>query len=98
MLVILSLKSYDGKKEKWDMSSIRLIIKSEKAEEGAECEGGLMRMILKRNWGYLKSELRITAKMILFFISDIYNEREDFLWKMFGMKLRIQESEDYWGE
>ncbi len=34
----------------------------------------------------------------IIFISDIYNEREDFLWKMFGMKLRTQESEDYWGE
>lgn len=32
------------------------------------------------------------------YISDIYNEREDFMWKMFGVKLRTQESIDYWGE
>ena len=32
------------------------------------------------------------------FIADIYNEREDFMWKMFGIKLRTQESQDYWGE
>lgn len=34
----------------------------------------------------------------LIYISDIYNEREDFMWKMFGVKLRTQESIDYWGE
>lgn len=34
----------------------------------------------------------------IIFISDIYNEREDFMQKMFGMKLRTQESQDYWGE
>lgn len=32
------------------------------------------------------------------FISDIYNEKENFMWKMFGLKLRTQESMDYWGE
>lgn len=32
------------------------------------------------------------------FIADIYNECEDFMWKMFGIKLRTQESQDYWGE
>lgn len=32
------------------------------------------------------------------FIADIYNEREDFMWKMFGIDLRTQESQDYWGE
>lgn len=32
------------------------------------------------------------------FISDIYNEREDFMRKMFGINLRTQESQDYWGE
>lgn len=32
------------------------------------------------------------------FVTDIYHEREDFLWKMFGIHLRTQESIDYWGE
>ena len=32
------------------------------------------------------------------YIVDIYNEREDFMWKMFGIRLRTQESIDYWGE
>ena len=30
--------------------------------------------------------------------TDIYNEREDFLWKMFGIKLRTDESIEYWVE
>ncbi|MCI8967464.1 MAG: hypothetical protein HFH75_07765 [Lachnospiraceae bacterium] len=53
MLVILSLKSYDGKKEKWDMSSIRLIIKSEKAEERAECEGWIDADDLEKELGII---------------------------------------------
>ena len=32
------------------------------------------------------------------FVTAIYNEREDFMWKMFGIRLRTQESRDYWGE
>lgn len=32
------------------------------------------------------------------YITDIYNEKEDFMWKMFGIRLRTQESIDYWGE
>lgn len=32
------------------------------------------------------------------FITDIYNEKEDFMWKMFRIKLRTDESIDYWGE
>ena len=32
------------------------------------------------------------------FVTAIYNEREDFMWKMFGIRLRTQESKDYWGE
>lgn len=39
---------------------------------------------------------RIDEEII--YISDIYNECEDFMWKMFGIKLRTQESIDYWGE
>lgn len=34
----------------------------------------------------------------IIYIVDIYNEREDFMWKMFGIRLRTQESIDYWGE
>lgn len=31
-------------------------------------------------------------------ITDIFNEREDFMWKLFGIKSITQETEDYWGE
>ncbi len=39
---------------------------------------------------------RISEECIL--VTDIYNEREDFMRKMFGISLRTQESIDYWGE
>ena len=32
------------------------------------------------------------------YVTDIYNEREDFMWRMFRMHLRTQESIDFWGE
>ncbi len=32
------------------------------------------------------------------YVNEIFNEREDFLYKLFGIKLRTQESIDYWGE
>ena len=32
------------------------------------------------------------------FVIDIYNEREDFMWKMFGVNLRTLDSIDFWGE
>ena len=31
-------------------------------------------------------------------IIDIFNERKDFMWKLFGIQTTTQESEDYWGE
>ncbi len=31
-------------------------------------------------------------------IIGIFNEREDFVWKLFGIKTVTQESEDYWGD
>lgn len=34
----------------------------------------------------------------IIYVTDIYNEREDFMWKMFGISLRTQESIDFWGE
>ena len=39
---------------------------------------------------------RIDKEII--YVTDIYNEHEDFMWKMFGIRLRTQESLDYWGE
>lgn len=39
---------------------------------------------------------RITQEYI--YVSDIFSEREDFMRKMFGIKLRTQESVNYWGE
>ena len=32
------------------------------------------------------------------FIVNIYNEREDFMWKLFGIKTTSKETEDYWDE
>lgn len=34
----------------------------------------------------------------IIFVTAICNEREDFMWKMFGIRLRTQDSIDYWGE
>lgn len=31
-------------------------------------------------------------------ITHIFNEREDFMWKLFGIKTTAQETENYWGE
>lgn len=31
-------------------------------------------------------------------ITDIFNEREDFMWKLFGVKTTTQETEDYWDD
>lgn len=31
-------------------------------------------------------------------IIDIYNEKEDFMWKLFGIKTTTEETEGYWGE
>lgn len=30
------------------------------------------------------------------FVTDIYNEREDFMQRLFGIPIRTQESIDYW--
>ena len=32
------------------------------------------------------------------YVTDIYDERENFLWKLFRIPLRTQESLDFWGE
>jgi len=32
------------------------------------------------------------------YVTDIYNEREDFMWRMFHVNLRTQDSIDFWGE
>lgn len=31
-------------------------------------------------------------------IVDMYNEKEDFMWKLFGIKTTTEEMEDYWIE
>ncbi len=31
-------------------------------------------------------------------ITDSFNEREDFMWKLFSIQSTTQESEDYWGK
>ena len=57
---------------------------------------GLMPKISKKNWGYNYVFYRIEEGII--YVTDIYNEREDFMWDMFGIRLRTDESIDYWGE
>lgn len=32
------------------------------------------------------------------YVTDIYNERENFMWEMFHVNLRTQDSIDFWGE
>lgn len=32
------------------------------------------------------------------FVTEIYNEQEDFMWKMFHVNIRTQESIDFWGD
>lgn len=39
---------------------------------------------------------RVEGDRIL--ITDIYNEKEDFMWKLFMVKTTMQETEDYWDE
>lgn len=31
-------------------------------------------------------------------VTDIYNEKEDFMWKLFGIKTTEKETDDYWNE
>ena len=31
-------------------------------------------------------------------IIDIYNEKEDFMWKLFGIRTTEQETDDYWNQ
>lgn len=39
---------------------------------------------------------RITDEMIM--ILEIFNEKEDFMWQMFGIVTTSQDMLDYWGE
>ncbi|MCD8301126.1 MAG: type II toxin-antitoxin system RelE/ParE family toxin [Clostridiales bacterium] len=39
---------------------------------------------------------RLTGDTV--YIVDIYNEREDFMWKLFGIDNSDPDSEDYWRE
>ena len=32
------------------------------------------------------------------YVTDIYNERENFMWRMFRVNLRTQDSIEFWGE
>lgn len=41
---------------------------------------------------------RIDNNADVIYITQIFNEREDFLRVMFGISLRTKESVDYWGE
>ena len=47
---------------------------------------------IERNYAFYRIEKDVI------YITDIYDEREDFMWKMFRIRLRSQESIDFWGE
>lgn len=34
----------------------------------------------------------------IIYVTDIYNEREDFMWRMFRINLRTYDSISFWGE
>ena len=59
-------------------------------------KAGSMPKISKKNWEHNYIFYRIEEGII--YVTDIYNEREDFMWDMFGIRLRTDESIDYWGE
>ena len=39
---------------------------------------------------------RIESEKII--IVEMFDEREDFMWQLFGIKTRTKETEDYWNE
>ncbi len=47
---------------------------------------------MEHNYGFY----RITEDTV--WIIDIFHEREDFMWRLFGVKTTSQETEDYWRE
>lgn len=56
-----------------------------------------------RNYTEVLKEVDTTSRVYLTRnghgeLIDIYNEREDFLWRMFRVDLRTQDSIDFWGE
>lgn len=57
---------------------------------GIPCE---YRMIFTEH-NYVFYKIEKTAILII----DIYNEKEDFMWKLFGIKTISDEIEDYWNE
>ncbi len=49
-------------------------------------------LYIQHNYAFYRIEENVIR------IMDIFNEREDFLWKLFGIKTTTQETENYWGE
>ena len=45
---------------------------------------------------FVRHNYRIEPQKII--VAQMFNEREDFMMKLFGMSGRTQESIDYWGE
>ena len=62
-------------------------------------------MIWKQNWGYncieknrifTDCEEKTESEKII--IVEMFDEREDFMYKLFGISTRTQKSIDYWGD
>ena len=49
-------------------------------------------LYVQHNYVFYKVEADVVK------ITDIYNEKEDFLWKLFGIKTTMEETEKYWEE
>ena len=47
-------------------------------------------LYIRRNYVFYKVEGDFIK------IVDIYNEKEDFMWELFGIKTTSEEAEDYW--
>lgn len=99
------IKQYVGQEFGADMSDrvIREIMKSLHDIQRFENKGVSVKNVLGIPCPYRMLYIRhnyvfyqIEADVIK--IIDIYNEKEDFMWKLFGIKSTTKETEDYWGE
>ncbi|MCM1283663.1 MAG: type II toxin-antitoxin system RelE/ParE family toxin [Muribaculaceae bacterium] len=83
-----------GKVTKEMTKSIRDLQKFE--EKGISVESVLgipcdFRMLyVQHNYVFYQIEVDVIK------ITDIYNEKEDFMWKLFGIKTTTEEAENYW--
>ena len=54
--------------------------------------------VQERDEAIIKRWNEVVGENDTVYVTDIYNEREDFMWEMFRVNLRTHESIDFWGE